>query len=130
MITALDSSVLIALFNKEADYQDWYPILDEAELLVISHITLAEFSQNFPHPTDCLIPLTEIGVEITSLTNESAFLAGQTYKQYRRNKGPRTTLIPDFLIAAHAQLQSDQLASIDRGFHRTYFPDLKIISPD
>lgn len=129
MTIAIDSSVLIALSNKESGYQNWYPILEQAESLIISHIALAEFSQNFANPNDCLLPLAELGAEITSLTNEIAFLAGQTYKQYRRNKGPRTTLIPDFLIAAHAQLQADQLAAIDRGFHRTYFPNLKIISP-
>jgi predicted nucleic acid-binding protein len=38
-------------------------------------------------------------------------------------------LIPDFLIAAHASVQADRLAALDRGYLRTYFPDLRILSP-
>jgi predicted nucleic acid-binding protein len=37
--------------------------------------------------------------------------------------------VPDFFIAAHAQIQCDRLAAIDRGYLRRYFPRLKILRP-
>ena len=38
-------------------------------------------------------------------------------------------MIPDFLIAAHAQVQANQLAASDRGYLRRYFPDLALLQP-
>ena len=69
-----------------------------------------------------------IQVFLDAITPEAAFLAGQTFVRYRRDGGPREHLIPDFIIAAHATVQADRLAAVDRGYLRSYFPGLKILS--
>jgi hypothetical protein len=38
-------------------------------------------------------------------------------------------LVPDLVIAAHAQLQANRLAAIDRGYLRQWFPDLRLLVP-
>jgi len=58
------------------------------------------------------------------------YLAGDTFKRYRQAGGPRQQLVPDFLIAAHAQIQSNRLAAIDRGYLRQWFRGLKVLVPE
>jgi hypothetical protein len=73
--------------------------------------------------------LAALGVALSAASLESAQLAGSLFSKYRREGGPREHLIPDFLIGAHAQVQADQIAAIDRGFLRRYFPPLRVIRP-
>ncbi|HIL53907.1 MAG TPA: hypothetical protein EYG40_02590 [Verrucomicrobia bacterium] len=73
--------------------------------------------------------LDSISIQWSPFTPASSFLAGKIQLAYRKNKGPRKQMIPDFLVAAHASLQADRLASTDRGFLRSYFPDLVLLAP-
>lgn len=50
------------------------------------------------------------------------------FRAYRDAGGPREYPIPDFLIAAHAQTQTNRLAAIDRGYLRRYFADLPLLA--
>ena len=43
--------------------------------------------------------------------------------------GKRGRVVPDFLIAAHAQLLADRLLARDRGYYRDYFARLVLWDP-
>jgi len=74
--------------------------------------------------------LRSIDVRHSPFTEEASLLAGRLFRTYRNEGGPRKTILPDFLIAAHATTQADSLATEDRGYLRTYFPDLRLLTPD
>lgn len=60
---------------------------------------------------------------------DSAALAGQMFLRYLERGGKRGRVVPDFLIAAHAQLHAGGLLARDRGYYRDYFQNLTLFDP-
>ena len=132
MRTAIDSSVLLLLLRRQSGWEAWKDCLQTAASegqLLISPIAFAEFSITYPDVEAAMADLDLLHIFYDLITPSSAFLAGQIFMSYRRNGGPRQNLIPDFLIAAHASIQAERLASLDRGYLRSYFPSLVILTP-
>ena len=73
--------------------------------------------------------LARLSISYDSISPKAAHLAGLTFKRYRQADGPRQHLVPDFIIAAHAEAQADQFAASDRGYLRKWFPNLQLLKP-
>jgi len=132
VILALDSSALLCIFNNEPGADAWVEALVGARRqgpLIVCEVVYAELAPAFPEQGELQAVLNHLGARFDPIQSEAAWLAGSTFKTYRRAGGPRQHLIPDFLIAAHAQVQADQLAATDRGYLRKYFPDLPLLQP-
>jgi predicted nucleic acid-binding protein len=131
MITALDSSVLWAIIKKESGHEVWIQALLRAASegpLVISPIAFAELSPSTASADSLMEFLEQLAISYDPISPDAAYLAGQTFKKYRKVGGPREHLVPDFLIAAHARIQANRLAAIDRGYLRTWFPELQLLA--
>ena len=131
MRTALDSSILIQLYRKQAGWELWRDKLQEASSegqLLISPVAFAEYSVAYPSSDSALADLDRLNLVYDVISPDSAYLAGQIFLRYRLAGGPRLHLLPDFLIAAHATMQAERLAAIDRGYLRRYFPDLELLT--
>jgi predicted nucleic acid-binding protein len=97
--------------------------------LVISPVAFAELAPSTADAAELSVFLSRLSIFYDSISSEAAHLAGRTFKRYRQTGGPRQHLVPDFLIAAHAQMQAGRLAAIDRGYLRKWFPNLKLLAP-
>ncbi len=132
MKTAVDSSALLAIFNGEEDGPAWLTLLVESRRqgqLVICDVVYAELAPGFASNVDLHDALDKLGIRYESITTAAAWRAGTCFRAYRRSGGPREHLIPDFLIAAHAEVQADCLAAVDRGYLRRYFSKLRVLRP-
>jgi predicted nucleic acid-binding protein len=132
MKTAIDSSVLWCIQKQESGYEMWQRLLEKAALeghLCICPVTFAEISPGRANADEVLDVLSLLAISYEEITAEAAYLAGDLFLKYRREGGPRNQMIPDFLIAAHAEVQCTHLATIDRGYIRRYFPRLQILQP-
>ena len=133
MRTAIDSSVLWSIFRGESDARAWVALLVEARresALIVCDIVFAEIAPFFHSLEDLDSRLESLGVEFDAIEPASAFAAGEIFKSYRQEGGPRKHLIPDFLVGAHALYQAGCLAARDRGYLRRYFPQLRIRTPE
>ena len=131
MITAVDSSVVFAIFKQEAKAEQWMRTLSTASVaggLVVSEVAYAEIAAFFVSRSDLIEQLEKLAIKLLPSTEETLFLAGKIYTNYRRAGGGKTTIVPDFLIGAHAATQADQLASADRGYLRAHFSGLKLLA--
>jgi predicted nucleic acid-binding protein len=130
MKLAVDSTVLLSIFNKEPSAEEWLEALIDTRRhgrLAICDVVYAELAPAFLSQREFGAVLDKLGIQFDTIHAEAAWLAGQTFKAYRLAGGPREHMVPDFLIAAHARVQADRLAAIDRGYIRKYFPDLPLL---
>ncbi len=132
MRLALDTSILLTIFNHEPGAEVWMEALVTARRrgqLILCEIVYAELGPAFGTQSELDMALATLGTRLDPIGADAAWLAGQTFGRYRKSGGPRQHLVPDFLIAAHAQTQADRLAARDRGYLRNYFPDLPLLEP-
>ena len=132
MKTAIDSSVLWCIQKQEPGYERWEQILEHAASegqLCVCPVTFAEVSPGRSSADEVLAVLSLLAISYEEIVPEAAHLAGSIFLNYRQQGGPRTQMVPDFLIAAHAQVQCTHLAAIDRGYLRRYFPKLELLQP-
>jgi predicted nucleic acid-binding protein len=132
MITAVDTNVLLDVFLPDPKFAESSAFLlkqayDEGAL-VICDIVYAELVPQFGDRRSLDRALTMINVSCSSLDPDTAFLAGQRWSEYTRAGGKRDRIITDFLIGAHALTKADRFLSRDRGFYKSYFYDLQILS--
>ncbi|MGH9381926.1 MAG: type II toxin-antitoxin system VapC family toxin [Thermoanaerobaculia bacterium] len=132
MTTAVDTSVLLAVFKREEGHEAWLDLMAErasAGPLVACEVVWAEVGGFFTEFERLRESLDLLTVGFDPISAETAHHAGRLFRTYREQGGPREHLIPDLLVGAHAQLQADALLAIDRGFYRRYFRDLELIRP-
>lgn len=132
MITAVDTSVLIALYKGEVGSEAWMEVLQNAGKrgrLIVCEVVVAEAAALIYDEKETVAFFQDLGIDHDPMLTPAALLTGRIFQAYRRAGGPRGHLVPDFLIGAHALLQADQLAAADRGYLRRYFPKLRVIGP-
>lgn len=133
-IVLVDSNVVLDIADKDSSWHEWsLETLEDLEYennLVINSIIYSEVSIGYATIEELSIFITNCGFEFIELPPEALFLAGKAFVNYRRNKGTKTNVLPDFFIGAHAAVQDLLLLTRDTRRYQTYFPTLKLITPD
>ena len=129
----VDSNVLLDVFTEDPAWFEWsaeaLSSMAETSTLVVNPIVYAEVSVGFAgiEELEEALPVERFARE--GLPWQAAFLAGKCYVAYRRRGGERRSPLPDFYIGAHAAIRGMTLLTRDAARYRTYFPNLKLVSP-
>ena len=132
MVTAVDSSVLLdVLLNDPRYVSPSITALRRAAAegsLAVSEVVIAEIAPVL-EPGDLPKFLADWKLTFLSSTESVAVLAGKMFRTFLERGGKRGRVVPDFLVAAHAQQLTDRLLARDRGYYRDYFHQLQIWDP-
>jgi predicted nucleic acid-binding protein len=130
----VDSNVLLDVLEEDSEWYAWSSAqisrLADSTTLVINQVVYSEVSVGFDRIEEVEDALPHLHFVRESLPWEAAFLAGKCFLQYRRKGGNRRSPLPDLYIGAHALVGGMDLLTRDATRYRTYFPKLKLISPE
>lgn len=127
----IDSSVLLDVMGSSGQQSAWsIEKFLGADTPVINHVVLAEVSGRFDDADALLQSVRDLQVDVLPLDHTIAHRAGKAFRSYRQKGGPRQTILPDFLIGAHAEQLGIPLLTRDTRRFRGHFPDLCLIIPE
>jgi predicted nucleic acid-binding protein len=133
MVTAVDTSVLLdVLLNDPKHAPTSIAALRQGSVegsLILCEIVLAELAPTLA-PADMAQFLCDWNLTFVPSSQTSALLAGEMYRTYLQRGGKRNRVVPDFLLAAHAQINAGRLLARDRGYYRDYFKQLLLWDPE
>ena len=154
MITAVDSNILMDILERRGQRAAVAAAqLNAAGRLgpiLICDVVYAELASLFPNSRTIEEFLTRNSIQLESVSTAVLFEAGHAWRRYTRQRGSslscsacgtgsqpacpqcgealrsRQHMVADFIIGAHAMARADRLITRDRGYYRTYFPELRI----
>ncbi|MFC3074367.1 type II toxin-antitoxin system VapC family toxin [Shinella pollutisoli] len=134
MGTIIDTSILIDVFHAGSAFEDWSlnAIADARRRgdVLINPLIYAEMAAGFATVDTLEVALSPASFIREDLPWEGAHAAGQAFMQYRRGGGDKRSPLPDFYIGAHALVRGHDLLTRDAARYRTYFPMIRLITPE
>jgi predicted nucleic acid-binding protein len=128
-----DSNIIIDLLHGEGEQaekvQQTFVSCALRGQMYVNPVIFAESASGSPSLADFETRLRQIGLENMPLSNEDAYRASLAFRAYRQNGGPRTTILPDFLIGAQASIRGWPILTRDPKRFSTYFPEVELIDP-
>ncbi|MGH8751871.1 MAG: type II toxin-antitoxin system VapC family toxin [Burkholderiales bacterium] len=130
----VDTNVLLDVVGDHPQWADWSQRqLETVSLrheLVINSVIYAELSIGFRRIEEVEKILTRTRIKVAEIPREALFLAGKAFQRYKARGGTHTSMLPDFLIGAHAAVLGIPLLTRDVRRYADYFPKLELLAPE
>ncbi len=130
----VDTNIVLDILENDPNWAHWsIDAIERSRMdsrLVSGFVVAAEVGHYVRSPAGLANSFARLFIDLIDADIGAAFAAGQAYREYRQRGGERPSLLPDFLIGAHAaSLEASVLTRDPRRF-RSYFPELILITPE
>lgn len=130
----VDSNIIIDIITEDLKWFDWSSFVlsgyAEKTSLFINTVIYAEISVSYKRIEDLEEAIPADLFKRSIIPWEAAFLAGKAFLRYRKSRGVKSQTLPDFFIGAHALIEGFALLTRDVNRFQTYFPAVKLITPE
>src|ERR1700690_364670 len=130
----VDTNVLLDVLQNDPKWAEWSQDKLEttrlADTLAINAVIYSELSISFDRIEELEAVIHEGNIKVEPIPREALFLAGKVFLEYRRRKGGKPGVLPDFYIGAHAAVSGMPILTRDIGRYRSYFPMVQLIAPE
>jgi predicted nucleic acid-binding protein len=129
----VDSNVVIELLHgtgrRAEQVIEAYTLLAARRGPRINPVIFAECASGSPSLEAFEARLDEMGIAIEGFENADSYRASIAFRAYRQKGGPRSTILPDFMIGAQAANRNWPLMTNDTKRFATYFPEIELLDP-
>jgi predicted nucleic acid-binding protein len=129
----VDTNVLLDLVEDDPRWAPWsqeqLESVSAIDTLAINAIIYGELSIAFERIEELDAVVADAHLRMEPIPPEALFLAGKVFLQYRRRRGMKHSVLPDFYIGAHAAVMQWPLLTRDAKRYQTYFPTVQLITP-
>ncbi len=129
----VDTNVLLDVLEDDSEWAAWSQAKLDAscatDTLAINPIIYSELSIAFARIEELETVITEASLSVEPIPREALFLAGKVFLSYRRARGIKQSVLPDFYVGAHAAVAHCPILTRDVARYRTYFQTVQLIAP-
>ena len=129
----VDTDVLLDVLQDDPRWAAWSQAqLESASLttrLAINAVIYSELSMAFERIEELEQVVAEAKISVDTIPREALFLAGKVFLEYRRRKGTKQGVLPDFYIGAHAAVARCAILTRDVARYHGYFPTVPLVTP-
>jgi predicted nucleic acid-binding protein len=133
-VILVDTNVLLDLVLEDPNWADWSQHqLESASIhdrVAINPVIYSELSMAYERIEELERKLADAALAYEEIPREALFLAGKAFVNYRRRRGAKNGVLPDFYIGAHAAVTGWPLLTRDATRYRSYFPSVRLLAPD
>jgi predicted nucleic acid-binding protein len=132
-VILVDTNVLLDVLEEDSQWATWsqdrLEVAGATDRLAINPIIYSELSMAFARIEELEAVIEDATLTVEAIPREALFLAGKAFLRYRRSRGTKRSVLPDFYIGAHAAVMQWPILTRDVGRYKTYYPTVSLITP-
>ncbi len=132
MSVIVDTNIILDVITDDPRWADWsIGMLEEysSEGLVINPAIYAELCFGYDLVRDVDLLVRDLGLYFKEIPRLGLFKAAKAFRAYKRRRGGKDFVLPDFFIGGHAEATEVAILTRDVRRYTTYFPTVELIRP-